>query len=189
MSDEELIAMLKVRREQEIIQSDKPVNSAGEKPKDGSGVVDAAPSTKAEPKWNDPEWTLDFFKDAQLSAAVQAMQAKLDTGSWKQTGGEAATITAVVGSELGKLHAARDRLTRELIRIEKRAESLEKGATIEQATAGRDLWPDTLDVTGGKMQVFDKDGKLVATLDITSNTLERWLVDADVKKSKEEAAK
>jgi hypothetical protein len=188
MSDEELIAMLKVRREQEIIQSDKPVNVPSDKPKDGS-VVEATPAVKAEPKWNDADWTLDFFKDAQLAAAVKAMQAKLDSGEWKQTGGEAAAITAIAGSELGKLHAARDRLTRELIRIEKRSEALEKGATIEQAATGRDLWPDTIDLTGGKMQVFDKDGKLVATLDINSNTLERWLVDADVKKSKEEAAK
>jgi len=188
MSDEELIAMLKVRREQEIIQSDKPVNVPADKPKDGN-VVEATPAVKVEPKWSDADWTLDFFKDAQLAAAVKAMQAKLDTGEWKQTGGEAASITAVVGGELGKLHSARDRLTRELIRIEKRSEALEKGATIEQAAAGRDLWPDTIDLTGGKMQVFDKDGKLVATLDINSNTLERWLVDADVKKSKEEAAK
>jgi carboxyl-terminal processing protease len=180
MTDEELIAMLKVRREQEIIR------------KDGANATPApAGSTSApEPqKWDDPDWVLSFFKDAQLTAAVRAMQAKIDTKDWIKTGAEAAPITAAVGTELGRLHAARDRLTRELIRIEKRAETLEKGTTIEQADAGRDLWPDTLDVTGGKVQIFDKDGKLVATLDITSNTLERWLVDADVKKAKEEASK
>lgn len=180
MTDEELIAMLKVRREMEIIHASKPSEAPAAEP-------DAAGATV--PNWSDPDSTLQFFKDAQLTAAVRAMQAKLDTGAWKQTGGEATPIAAVVGSELGKLQQARDRLTRELIRIEKRAESLEKGATIEQAAAGRDLWPDAVDLTGGKMQVFDKDGKLVATLDITSNTLERWLVDADVKKAKEEAVK
>lgn len=183
MTDEELIAMLKVRREMEIIQPAKPAGAPAEAPSAEN------PGGSTVPNWSDPDATLEFFKDAQLTAAVRAMQAKLDSGSWKQTGGEATPIAAVVGSELGKLQQARDRLTRELIRIEKRAEALEKGATVEQAAAGRDLWADTIDLTGGKMQVFDKDGKLVATLDITSNTLERWLVDADVKKAKEEAVK
>lgn len=199
MTDEELVAMLKVRRDQEIIRNEKAAaanekaaEKAAEKPGEKAGEAPTAkPSDKpAEPaKWSDPDWTLEFFKDPQLAAAVRAMQAKLDGGDWKKTGGEAGAIAAQVGSELGKLHAARDRLTRELIRIEKRSEALEKGASVEAAAAGRDLWPDTVDLTGGKMQIFDKDGKLVATLDINSNTLERWLVDADVKKSKEGAAK
>jgi carboxyl-terminal processing protease len=182
MSDEELIAMLKVRRDQEILRAEK----AGEKPAPDAAKDAKAPET---PRWADPEWVLDFFKDPQLAAAVRGMQAKLDSGEWKKTGGEAGAIAAQVGSELAKLHTARDRLTRELIRIEKRSEALEKGASVEAAAQGRDLWPDSVDLTGGKMQIFDKDGKLVATLDITSNTLERWLVDADVKKSKDEAAK
>jgi carboxyl-terminal processing protease len=178
MTDEELIAMLKVRREQEIIR------------KDAAGTAPAGSASTPEPqKWDDPDWVLGFFKDAQLSAAVRAMQAKIDSGDWLKTGAEAAPITAAVGTELARLQTARDRLTRELIRIEKRAETLEKGTTIEQADAGRDLWPDSVDLTGGKVQIFDKDGKLVATLDVTSNTLERWLVDADVKKAKEEAPK
>ncbi|HRU81512.1 MAG TPA: SAM-dependent chlorinase/fluorinase, partial [Candidatus Methanomethylicus sp.] len=36
------------------------------------------------------------------------------------------------------------------------------------------------DLTGGKMQITDKDGKVIATLDITGNNLQRWLIDADV---------
>jgi carboxyl-terminal processing protease len=183
MTDEELIAMLKIRREQEIIRKDAA-------PANGTAPATSPSASAPEPqRWNDPDWVLSFFKDAQLSAAVRAMQAKIDSGDWIKTGAEAAPLTAAVGTELARLQTARDRLTRELIRIEKRAETLEKGASIEQADAGRDLWPDSVDLTGGKVQIFDKDGKLVATLDVTSNTLERWLVDADVKKAKEEAPK
>lgn len=194
MTDDELIAMLKVRREQEVIQNKKPateknVEPLAEKPADKALDKSAAPAEvkqSEQPRWDDPEWVLTFFKDAQLAAAVHALQAKIDTGEWKKTGGEATAIAAQVGSELSKLHAARDRLTRELVRIEKRSEALERGASVEQAANGRDLWPDTVDVTGGKVQIFDKDGKLVQTLDITSNTLERWLVDADVKPAKKD---
>ena len=189
MNDDELVAMLKVRRDQEIIRNEKANADKNPAAAPAPEKSDKAAKPAEPPKWSDAEWSLEFFKDPQLAAAVHAMQAKIDTGDWKKTGGEAGAIAAQVGSELGKLHTARDRLTRELIRIEKRSEALEKGASVEAAAAGRDLWPDSVDLTGGKMQIFDKDGKLVATLDITSNTLERWLIDADVKKSKDEAAK
>ena len=35
--------------------------------------------------------------------------------------------------------------------------------------------------------ITDKDGKVVATLDITGNNLQRWLLDADVKKQQGDA--
>ena len=41
---------------------------------------------------------------------------------------------------------------------------------------------DEVDVTGGVMEIRDKDGKLVAKLDITSNSVKRWLTEAEVKK-------
>lgn len=169
MSDEETLALLKVRRDESILHM--------------SGKADA------DAKWNDPEWSLARLKDPQLAAAVHAMQAKIDTGEWKPTGTDGPQIAQVVADELAKLQTARDRMTRDLIRIDHRAAELEKGLSIEEVVKGKDLWPDTTDVAGGKVQVFDKDGKLVATLDITGNSLERWLVDADVKKHEDKDPK
>ena len=44
------------------------------------------------------------------------------------------------------------------------------------------LWDDAKDVTGGTLDVKDKEGNVIATLRITGNNVERWLMDADVEK-------
>ncbi len=169
MTDEETLALLKVRRDESILHAS------------GKALPDA--------KWSDTDWALDHLKDPQLAAAVHAVQTKIDSGEWKPTGTEGPQISQVGADELQKLQAARDRMLRDLIRIDHRAAELEKGLSIEQVVKGKDLWPDSTDVSGGKVQVFDKDGKLVATLDITGNSLERWLVDADVKKHEDKDPK
>lgn len=164
LTDEQTLEMLRVRRDEEILRAtDKP----------------------AEPgqKWDDTDWTLDSLKDPQLTAAVRAMQQRLDTGEWKPTGQESISLGDLAGEELARIHAARDRLTRELIRLERRADEIEKGTSVADAGKRPDLWADSLDLTGGRVQVFDKDGNLVSTLSITGNSLERWLMDADVKKA------
>lgn len=179
MTDAQLGDMIKVRRDAEIIRTDAPAAAGSDKPS-------TPPADK--PKWDDGDWVLDHLKDPQLTAAVKAVREKQASGQWKPTGGEAVVMNKGAIDEIQKLRAARDRLTRDLIRIDRREESLAKAVGQDQP-AVKDLWSDAVDVTGGKVQVFDKDGKLVTTLDITANTLERWLIDADVKKSVEEAAK
>jgi len=57
-----------------------------------------------------------------------------------------------------------------------------EAAAPEDHAQKKDLWPDTVEVAGGHVDVFDKDGKLIAHLKVTGNDLERWLIDADVKK-------
>ncbi len=44
----------------------------------------------------------------------------------------------------------------------------------------KDFWPDATEVKDGTIEVKDKDGKVIATLRITGNDVERWLIDADV---------
>lgn len=78
----------------------------------------------------------------------------------------------------------RDRLVREILRADRRIEALEtatKDADNARAQA-RDFWPDATNLTDGTLEVRDKDGKLITTLKITGNNLERWLIDADVEK-------
>ncbi len=161
VTDDELLEMYKARRQVEVMRP--------------AGVGDSA-----EQHWSDPEWILSQLKDKQLAAAVKALQLRTESDKWTPTG-QAAEVSKVSGGELLRLRQTHDRLTRELIRVERREDALE-GAGAAKLDNPEDLWPDTVDVTGGKLQVYDKDGKLVTTLKITGNTLEKWLIDAEVKK-------
>jgi len=160
-TDEELIEMFKARRQEEIM---RPAGAAA----------------GAEQRWSDPDWILSQLRDKQLAAAVKAVQGRVDSGAWTPTGQQGDT-SKVAGGELLRLRQTHERLTRELIRVERRQDTLE-GAGAAKLDNPEDLWPDTVDVTGGTLQVFDKDGKAIATLKITGNTLEKWLIDAEVKK-------
>lgn len=162
MTDKELIDMYRVRRELEIIRS--------------------ASGTSETEQWSNPEWILSFLKDPQLSAAVQATQSKIDGGSWKPTGKEGPAGSQIAFDELSRARKLQQQLTREQIRVEKRIEALETASgDLAKAKVG-DLWPEDTELSGGKMQITDKDGKVITTLDITGNNLQRWLLDADVKK-------
>ncbi|MFO0787670.1 MAG: S41 family peptidase [Phycisphaerales bacterium] len=162
MTDKELIDMYRVRRDLEII-------------KGGSGKT-------AEEDWSNPEWILSFLKDPQLSAAVKAVQGKIDGGSWASTGKEGPVGAQIAFDELTRARKLQQQLTREQIRVEKRIEALETASgDLAKAKVG-DLWPEDVELSGGKLQITDKDGKVVTTLEITGNNLQRWLLDADVKK-------
>ncbi len=158
ITDDEELEMLKARRDLDIIRKNGADASTG--------------------NWADTDWVLNAMKDKQLTAAVKAVQMKLQTGEWKPTGIED-TETAVASGELSKARQFEERLTKELIRAQRRVEVLEAGRS--EANKPKDLWTDATTVKGGKIQIFDKDGKLVSTLDITGNDVERWLLEADVK--------
>lgn len=163
MTDPELIAMLEVRRKQEVLRG---TGGKGELNSEGA-------------KWNDVNWVLDTLKDKQLTAAVRAIQGKIDSGNWTPTGEKVDQGKAIASDELKRQSLLRDRLERELIRVDKRIAAIEDA--VPEAPK-QDLWADDIDLTGGIMEIKDKEGKVIATLQITGNNLERWLVDADVKK-------
>ncbi|MBI1191329.1 MAG: PDZ domain-containing protein [Tepidisphaera sp.] len=172
MSDEQLVAMLEVRRKQEVLHA---------KGEQAGGTSE---------KWSDPAWVLDYLKDPQLTAAVQAMQAKVDTGEWKKTGEAVGKGTPLAAAELTRLRDYHERLLKEITRAEKRIDTLETAdpnLPKDEAKAN-DLWPDDIDVKGGTLEVKDKSGKIVATLEITGSDLEQALEDASVKKKSEGAA-
>lgn len=171
MSDEQLIAMLEVRRKEEVL------HAKGE------------PAAATAQNWSDPAWVLEYLKDPQLAAAVQAIQGKVDTGEWKKTGEAVGKGTPLAAAELTRLREYHERLLKELSRAEKRIDTLETAdpnLPKEEASA-KDLWPDDVDVRGGTLEVKDKAGNVIATLEITGADLERALEDASVKKKTDAA--
>jgi carboxyl-terminal processing protease len=162
VSDEELVELAKVRRAEETIGGDR--------------------HGRLEQNWSDPAWIVEHLKDKQLAAGVRALQLRIDTGAWQPTGQKTDVAKASSMDELRRLQGVHERMLRELTRLERRIDTLESGVGPEAAANPEDLWPDSLDLTGGQVVVKDKDGKVVTTLRITGNNLERWLLDADVKK-------
>ncbi|HYE60625.1 MAG TPA: S41 family peptidase [Phycisphaerales bacterium] len=178
VTDDELEAMFEVRRREEAL-----VN------KDVLGKNKSMPTPKSAPKeetaptdWSNPESILATLKDPQLTAAVKAVQGKLETGNWSPTGQSGMQTGAIASAELTQLRLYHERLERELLRTEKRMIAIEDAVPAAKNAPRPDLWADTIDLKGGQMEIKDKDGKVVATLQITGNDLERWLLDADVKK-------
>ena len=155
VTDDEELDMLKARRDLDVIRKDA-------KPVDGD--------------WNKTDWVLGQLKDKQLTVAVEALQARIDSGAWKPASSE--SDDAVANGELGKARQYEERLTKELIRAQRRVETLEAGKP--EARKTKDLWADNVEVKGGKIDIYDKSGKLIGSYKITGNDLERWLIEADV---------
>ncbi|MBL9000030.1 MAG: S41 family peptidase [Phycisphaerae bacterium] len=168
MTDEETVAMLEVRRREEVLRHSQ---ESGETAADNQPVVN----------WSEGDSILAALKDKQLAAAVRAVALKVDTGSWEAVGEKEAQAGRIAGAELFRANQYRERLLRELARNEKRIDALESAAGGSEPTAP-DLWTNEVDLSGGVMEIRDKDGNVVAVLDITGNNLERYLFDADVKK-------
>jgi carboxyl-terminal processing protease len=181
ITDEELTEMFTVRRRLEILRAADAKVTENAIPETKAADSKASEPMAAEVNWTDPESVLSALKDKQLTAAIRALQGRLDGGHWTPTGEKGITSGKIAAGELQKAQVLRDRLERELIKTDKRIDALEKGAG-ETVAAKGDLIPESADLKGGALKIFDKDGKLVTTLDITGNNLERWLIDADVKK-------
>ncbi|MBL8990929.1 MAG: S41 family peptidase [Phycisphaerae bacterium] len=139
-------------------------------------------------RWFDPAWIETALKDRQLALALKAVQGRLSSGAWQPTGEPLPSgqdqATAIATRELRRLDAARERLLRDLSAVETRMSTLESAAGAAAARAiskPDDLWPDAMDLTGGRIEIFSSEGSRVALLDITGPDLERWLLDADVR--------
>jgi carboxyl-terminal processing protease len=176
MTDQQLAAMIEVRRREEVISvrkaEGKPVSPAAEDPKSAASPQD----------WSNPDWILSELKDDQLSAAVRAVKMHIEQGKWVPTGEKREQTGQISTAELQQLRLFHERLAREIIRTEKRIAAIEDAVPAAKDAPRADLWADTIDLTGGVLEVKDKDGNVISTLDITGNNLERWLLDADVKK-------
>lgn len=126
--------------------------------------------------WSDPERMLDELEDAQLAAAIKAFHHYVDDGEWVPTGHETDHDAQVDAEELRNLVRARDRMLREIERVQRRIEAMEAVAELP----AEDLWDEATDVTGGRIKVYDAEGELIQRLRITGPNLRRWLIDAGV---------
>jgi hypothetical protein len=120
------------------------------------------------------------MKDKQLAAALKAVQIKIDSGEWTPTGQPLPEITAAASQDLSRARAYRTRLERELDRVDRRIDGLETASGDKEPVI--DLWPDTTVIAGGHLDIYDKEGKLVGKYKVEAADLERWLIDAGVKK-------
>jgi hypothetical protein len=135
-----------------------------------------ASARDAEQDWSDPDWILEHLADAQLTAAVRAMRAKLDTGQWEPPGTdqpEAAASIAALRAEERRFEA----LLRELERSERRMNAL-AGTVPEDAEPLAPLIPEDAQLADGTLELRDANGNLITTLRITNDSLARWLTDA-----------
>ncbi len=165
MSDDEIVEMLKVRREEEILRA-------------GGGPPGAHAVAEAGIDWADTDAIVAHLKDPQLAAALRAVQGFVDSGQWTATGREGIDSAKIAGEEIGRLREAQRAIARELIRLQRKQVALE---TLAPDQPEPDLWGDATDVSGGRVVVYDKAGHVVATLGVGSAPLERWLIDAGLK--------
>tara|TARA_R110000782_G_scaffold57258_32_gene119882 strand:+ start:5550 stop:7229 length:1680 start_codon:yes stop_codon:yes gene_type:complete len=156
LTDEQTIGMLTARREQEIIAH-----------KDGP-----EPATADE--------ILVRLNDPQLSAALGVLRNRIDRGAFEPVGIPENDPSFVASGALEAVRRQRDRLVRDLVRLDRRLEAAERGTPENARADARDLWPDDTDVRGGTVTITDAQGRTVATLTVTGPDLERWLVDAGV---------
>ena len=63
----------------------------------------------------------------------------------------------------------------------KAIESIAKKLNAATPVPPVDLWGDDVNVAGGKVQVYDKDGKLITTLSLPGIAPEQGLIDAGLK--------
>lgn len=182
LNDEQRLAALKVRRAMDLIRPpDAPVD-AGLTP----DIAPSAPLYGDHARWTDADWIERDLNDRQLAAALRAMQHHFRHHAWPEPAGDAPSPdgvhSGVAAGEILRLDRARERLLREAARIERRLIALEGGDLAHsEANRPKDLWPDSLDLGGGKITVTDKQGRVISLLDITGPDLERWLLDADVR--------
>ncbi len=162
LTTDQTLDMLRARREQEIIAHN-----------DENEQTDL----------RDTQAVIDALNDPQLGASVTVMQHRVASGEFEPVGIDANAPADVALAELNALRNQEERLLRELARLDKRVQAAEQ--SVPEGRIGenpRDFWADETDLEGGELVVRDKDGNIVATLSITGNGLENWLVDADVEK-------
>lgn len=133
-------------------------------------------------QWDDPAWILEHLGDRQLTAAVNAINGQLQNGEWPEGPGSTLEAAALELDAIRALEAQRERLLRTLEANARRLDAL-SGVEGAAAIEGADLWADDIAVTGGEVIVRGPDGQIVATLSITGESLERWLMDAPVELS------
>ncbi len=147
MSEEGYRDMILARRQYEVIRPDRPQEPGN---------------------FADPTWIRDAIKDEQLAVAMEALQTRLDRGTWPVLGHTDPTQLAL-DQRIDVQARLRRRLLDQLQAVEDRLLTLHNLAD----EAGRPpLVPADADLTEGLITVRDRDGNLVGTFRIDSGDLE-----------------
>lgn len=160
LSNAEAATLFERRREQELLR-------AGE-----------TPDEALDERWSDPAWVVEQLADPQLAAALRAIALRQDEGSWVPTGKPLPEQDELSTTELANARLIRERLLRDLERVDERIVELREVAANPDAAPTIDLWPDDADIEGGRVVITDSSGKRVADLRVTNPNIERWLIDA-----------
>jgi len=169
MTDREYSAMMNARAETDIIRRDG----------------DAEDPTRQREDETVNAWIMRAFDDPQLAAAVEAVRLRLDEGEWAPVREDAAGDDSAAEAYAQALRF-RDRLMRELERTEDTIDALATGVNTDEADEASIL-PDDAVLEGGRVEITNAAGEVVATLRITGEGLERWLADAPVEPEPEPA--
>ncbi len=162
MTAQENREMWRVRRDLEILRNPEKADNGPE-------------------SWSDPQWILEYMKDKQLSAAVEAIHDRLETGRWTPTGASV-TKETYAGAALQDAERRARLLERELDRVRSQIQAL---GAVAEAPEPKDLIPDDADIRDGRLAIFDAEGREVARLRITGADLEAWLLDAPVESERD----
>ncbi len=146
VSDDDYIAMLRARRDFEVIRAADPNR----------------------PPCGDPAWIRTNLKDEQLAKAVETLQGRISSGDWPAPGGNNAAA-ASFDVELHRALEARSRLLDQLSNIEK---SIDKLHGLSAQIGKPPLLPPDIDVKGGTLTLKDKLGNVVGTYTIDGGNLE-----------------
>ena len=137
MTDEQEVALLRAR---DVLEAVWPAAASRPPlPPEQEALI-------SEARLSDPEWIRTKLQDLQLAAAVAALQGKVATGTLTlPPGGDAsplATTKRVQAAERAALERSRERLNRELDRVEQRLLTLD-GAAPADATGTTPPAPDS----------------------------------------------
>lgn len=161
MSDEQASEMLEVQHDLSVIR-------------ESGSTPDISP--------DDPGWIEDELKDKQLAAAVEALRLRLKNDEWIATGRENVE-QGVQQAELRRLRETRDRMRRNLERVERRIEAMRSVADADETTGPAAMIPDDADLTGGRVELYNAQGDVIAKLRITNEGVRRWLSEAPLEKT------
>ncbi|MCC5821831.1 MAG: S41 family peptidase [Phycisphaerales bacterium] len=163
LTDDQTRAMLAARREQEII------------------------AQRETPQPTTTESILERLRDPQLEAAHRVLLHHAATGRMEPVDIPEGGPERVASGELDTIRRHRDRILRELTRVDRRLEAAESAVGDDTRPRERVLWPEEADVVGGTVVVTDAEGNTIATLIVDNPDLHRWLVDAGVRKADADA--
>jgi carboxyl-terminal processing protease len=161
MTDSAYIAMLNARADADVIRQEGDEDPL---------AVEEDETTR--------EWLMRVFEDVQLASALEAFELRFEGDDWVPVGDEEDTFAAERES-LVQIRRSRNRLLRELERIDETIAALSSDVPEDEADA-QSLIPDSVALANGHLEIFDAEGNLVSSLRITGEGLERWLEDAPV---------